>query len=325
MLIRIFSVVARGRALHAAGDEGRDHVQRILREVVLPNAASSAASATRRRRPPAAEQAAFLVEELVAPVDRAAQRPVPLGQVAGRPGSRSSRVSRRSSRAAGESRRIRAARARSRAAVRRGGAQISATAAAFSSVSAKSGWTAARPLDEQRDGRRCAGARRPVAGLVGQSPAAATSYTLLAADAQHVRLVTRKVTPRARARISADDASARRPRSARSCRARSAPRASSRAGDARASSSAVAVVADAEGVRRSSAAAGPGSSTPSSSTKYTCRPGRGPRLASARPRSRAGSCRSRPGPIRRHDAGIASARAARGRAGDVVLAADRAW
>ena len=119
-----------------------------------PHTASAVVERRRRPRTPTAARTAGgcrLVEQVVAPVDRAAQRPLALGQVARarRRAAPSRSFEAREHRRRREEPRRGPRRARSRAAGRRGARRSRPPPSAFSAVSANSGRTAVAALDEQ--------------------------------------------------------------------------------------------------------------------------------------------------------------------------------
>ena len=187
--------------------------------------ASSVAAAGEDRQ--AREQPPLrLVEQVVAPGDRVAQRL--LARRAGRARRRSAAPSRlaepRAGSPAGGSSLTRAAASSIASGRPSSRAQISATAGAFSSVSAKSGSHRPRALDEQRAPPRTATALESAAARSGRAaPAAAPAYSCSPVDAQR-RAAGRPALQawRRRASSSADQRRGRQ-RPARSCRAPAAP------------------------------------------------------------------------------------------------------
>ena len=190
-----------------------------------PRRRPRASSRRRRRRAARAALCSGGVEQVVAPLDRVAQRALPLGQVAGAAGEQVEALSPSRARiACGDSSFTRAAASSIASGSPSSRRQISSTASRFSSVSSKLGFTRLRALDEELDAPR-RGLERRRRGSI----ALLAQVERRLARREHASGPARRRAARGRAR--------RRAAPARSCRARAAParrrapaRASRRAG-----------------------------------------------------------------------------------------------
>ena len=140
----------------AVVDERGDEVERVVAELAVgvADGLDRLDPRTRRRRPTAGGTGpARLRGGVVAPLDRAPQRPLALGQALAAPDDRTARrCSRRVRSAAGDSTFVRAAASSMASGSPSRRAQISATPGRSSSVTSKSGRRDPGAIDEQRDG-----------------------------------------------------------------------------------------------------------------------------------------------------------------------------